>query len=111
MITNLTLQVCAAAHSGWRGTLARISQNVLHVFLQRFSCDTKDIYVAMGPSIGSCCFEVGEDLAEQFVSEAGEDVIVRKEGFPRPFVDLRRTIRKQLEGKGVSPENIDDGTR
>lgn len=105
------LQVCGAAHSGWRGTLARISENVLDVFTQRFSCDVKDILVTVGPSIGPCCFEVGDDLAEQFLNEAGEAVVLRKEGSPRPFVNMRLVIRKQLEQKGVLPKNIEDGTR
>lgn len=102
--------MCGAAHSGWRGTLEMISTAVIEVMLTRFECKIKNIRVAIGPSIGPCCFEVGEDVAEKFSKAFGDSVVVKKEGQPRPFVDLRLSIRLQLEKKGVIPKNIDDGT-
>jgi hypothetical protein len=102
--------VCGAAHSGWRGTLAKISHAVLNVMMERFSCDIKNICVAVGPSIGPCCFEVGEDVAEQFAA-ISKDVVIRKENAPKPFVDLHKTTRMLLEKYGVVPEKIDDGSR
>lgn len=77
---------------------------------KRFSCEIKNICVAVGPSIGPCCFEVGEDVAEQFAA-ISKDVVVRKNNAPKPFVDLRKTTRILLEEYGVKPENIDDNTR
>lgn len=104
-------QVCGAAHSGWRGTVDMIDAAVIDVMLTRFECKVKNILVAIGPSIGPCCFEVGDDVAEKFTTAFGDSVVVRREGKPRPFVDLRLSIRLQLEKKGVLPKNIDDGTR
>lgn len=103
-------KICAAAHSGWRGTLANISHEVLRVMGERFACDVKNICVAIGPTIGPCCFEVGEDVAEKFAAICS-DVVVRKENKPKPFVDLRKTTRVLLEKYGILPENIDDGSR
>ena len=107
----LFLQVCGAAHSGWRGTLDMIDAAVIDVMLTRFECKVKNIVVAIGPSIAPCCFEVGDDVAEKFTTAFGDSVVVWTEGQPRPFVDLRLSIRLQLEKKGVPPKNIDDGTR
>lgn len=103
-------KVCGAAHSGWRGTLDMIDAAVIDVLLTRFECKVKNIVVAIGPSIGPCCFEVGDDVAEKFTTAFGDSVVVQREGEPRPFVDLRLSIRLQLEKKGVPPKNIDDGT-
>jgi len=105
------LQVCGAAHSGWRGTLEMIDAAVIDVMLTRFECKVKNIVVAIGPSIAPCCFEVGEDVAEKFTTAFGDSVVVRRDGQPKPFIDLRLSIRLQLEKKGVLPKNIDDGTR
>lgn len=66
--------------------------------------------VATGPTIGPCCFEVGEDVAQQFAAICS-NVVVRKENAPKPFVDLRKTTRYLLEKYGVLPQNIDDNTR
>lgn len=104
-------KVCGVAHSGWRGTLAMIDAAVVDVMLTRFECKVKNIQVAIGPSIGPCCFEVGEEEAEKFSEAFNDGVVVRKHGSPRPFVDLRLSIRIQLEKKGVLPKNIDDDTR
>lgn len=87
-----------------------ISAAVIDVMLTRFECKVKNIRVALGPSIGPCCFEVGEDVAEKFSKAFGEKVVVKREGQPHPFVDLRLSIRLQLENKGVMSKNIDDGT-
>lgn len=103
-------KVCAAAHSGWRGTLDLIDAAVIDIMTTRFECKVKNIRVAIGPSIGPCCFEVGDDVAESFSKALGDSVVVKKEGKPRPFVDLRLSVRIQLEKKGVIPKNIDDGT-
>ncbi|EDO36128.1 predicted protein, partial [Nematostella vectensis] len=102
-------KICGIAHAGWKGVLAGVSQAVIEVMKNRFMCNSRDIRVAIGPSIGPCCFEVGEDVAEQF-AKINPDVVVKKEGAPKPFVDLRKTSRIVLEGLGIPSLNIDDGT-
>ena len=88
-----------------------IGAAVVDVMLTRFECKVKNIQVAIGPSIGPCCFEVGEEEAEKFAEAFNDSVVVRKDGSPCPFIDLRLSIRMQLEKKGVLPKNIDDNTR
>ena len=87
-----------------------ISVAVVDVMLTRFECKIKNIRVAIGPSLAPCCFEVGEDVAEKFSKAFGDSVVEKREGQPRPFVDLRLSIRLQLEKKGVIAKHIDDGT-
>ena len=88
-----------------------IDAAVIDVMLTRFECKVRNIVVAIGPSIAPCCCEVGEDVAEKFTTAFGDSVVVRRDGQPKPFIDLRLSIRLQLEKKGVLPKNIDDGTR
>lgn len=54
-------------HAGWRGTVARIAHCTLRALYENYSTQPEEVQVAIGPSIGPCCFEVGEEVAEQFV--------------------------------------------
>ena len=59
-------RVVAAVHSGWKGTMQRISQKVLFVMKQTFGCRPEDIRVAIGPAIGPASFQVGEEVVQFF---------------------------------------------
>ena len=59
-------RVVAAVHSGWKGTVQRISQKVLFVMKQTFGCRPEDVRVAIGPAIGPASFQVGEEVVQFF---------------------------------------------
>ena len=50
----------SAVHAGWRGTVADIVTNAV----EKFSCKKEDILCTIGPCIGVCCYEVGEEVYE-----------------------------------------------
>jgi polyphenol oxidase len=84
----------AAVHAGWRGTAAQIVIRTLEKMKSEFGTEPADVSAAIGPGIGVCCYEVGEDVSRQF-------------GFAiRTHLDLMSENRKQLEEAGVSPQNI-----
>ncbi len=55
-----------AAHAGWRGLLQRVPQVALETMRQKFGTRAANVLVAIGPSIGSCCYEVGPEVRAQF---------------------------------------------
>ena len=57
-------RVIALAHSGWKGTAARIGQVTVRKMQKVYGCRPQDIYTAVGPSICADCYEVSEDVAE-----------------------------------------------
>ncbi|XP_065062112.1 purine nucleoside phosphorylase LACC1-like isoform X2 [Rhopilema esculentum] len=101
--------VVGAAHSGWKGTIDRIQQNVVRVMKERFGCKPSDILVAIGPSIGVCCYNVDENRAKEFIDGVAESVVQRREGIP--YLDLWQATKILLAEVGVKPENIDGGNR
>jgi YfiH family protein len=59
----------AAIHAGWRGTLGRIVERTAEVMITHFGTHPEECRVAIGPTIGPCCYEVGPDVLEQFRRE------------------------------------------
>lgn len=91
----------AAIHAGWRGLVADVVSEAVAV-LVRLGERRDDLRVAVGPSIGPCCYEVGEEVAVQ-LSELGRDV-VRRGPDGRPRADLRAALRARLGAAGLGVE-------
>ncbi len=96
----------SAIHAGWRGVVAGIVPNALEVLAR----SRQDVVAAIGPCIGACCFEVGEDVAEKIVTASDPTIVVRRAG-EKAFVDLRRAARIQLARAGIANERIEDVVR
>ncbi|HEY7818676.1 MAG TPA: laccase domain-containing protein, partial [Vicinamibacteria bacterium] len=58
----------AAVHAGWRGTLAGIVERAVSTLEQAFSVSPRDIHAVLGPAIGVCCYEVGDEVIEAFAA-------------------------------------------
>ncbi len=100
--------VCAAVHAGWRGTVAGAVTEALAAMVQRFGSLAADVRVAIGPSIGPCCFEVGPEVAEAFSRALPDTPGVVVAGPRKEHVDLRAATRALVERAGVQPEHVDD---
>ena len=66
-------RVVGLSHSGWRGTVARIGAITVRKMTETYGTDPKDLYAAIGPSICQDCYEVSEDVIEQFQHAFPED--------------------------------------
>ncbi len=61
--------------------------------MKRLGSDMRDIRVALGPSIGACCFEVGDEVVQQFRSLLGDVVGLIVDGPHKKHVNLRLATR------------------
>lgn len=93
-------KIIAMAHAGWRGTLGQIDANMVKQFHKLYQVEPKEIEVAIGPSIGPCCYQVGQEVAEKF----NEDLVLQKE--EGLFLDLWQANAQQLFKLGVIPEHL-----
>ena len=101
-------RVAAAAHAGWRGTVNGVAVEVLKTMRERFDTRPEDVRVALGPSIGPCCFEVGPEVVDEFRAKMGDVTGLVVRGPHKDHIDLRVATRFLLERAGVRPESIDD---
>lgn len=100
-------RVCGAAHAGWRGTVSGVGGNVVER-MQSLGAKRARIRVALGPSIGPCCFEVGPEVVSAFREAFGELPGMVVAGPRKDHIDLRVAMRASLERAGVRSELIDD---
>lgn len=98
IIVDKINKITAVVHAGWKGTDRKIVKNVVLHMVSKMGTDPLNIIAAIGPSIGSCCFEVGPDVASKFY-------YVEKR-HDKYYVDLWKENIKQLNECGVSFENI-----
>jgi YfiH family protein len=66
MVVNPTKRAIAVIHAGWRGTVNRIVEKTLAALCLHCGGTMDELTVAIGPSIHSCCYEVGEDVRRVF---------------------------------------------
>jgi len=87
----------AAVHAGWRGLVA----GVLGAALDRLPGAANGVRAWIGPAIGPCCYEVGEEVAQAFIDSDRGAAVVRRGGWPRPHLDLHLAARLELAARGV----------
>lgn len=95
----------AAIHAGWRGTADGIAGLTVRKMNAIYGSQPKDIIAAIGPCIGTCCFEVDEDVAGHFAFQNG--VTVRKPEWLKPHIDLALSNYCQLTNAGIAPESVE----
>jgi YfiH family protein len=95
-------QVVAVVHAGWRGTVKGVLERTIDALCVEFATCVSDLRVALGPSIGPCCFEVGPEVAREFQNWFPE----RSDLDRRTRVDLGEALRRQLVARGVEPCRI-----
>ena len=100
----------AAVHAGWRSTMQRIVAAALESMRAQFGSDPVDLVAAMGPSLGACCGEMGEEVVDAFraaghVNRDLERWFQRAPG-RKPHFDLWLANRDQLTEAGVPAAQI-----
>ncbi len=93
----------AAAHAGWRGTASGVSREAARA-LVALGSRPGDIVAALGPGIGPCCYEVGDELRAVFGESGAAFFSPGPSG--RPHLDVRAANQQQLLDVGLRPQAI-----
>jgi YfiH family protein len=94
----------AAVHAGWRG----VALGVVPAAIEALAVPASRLVAALFPHIRSCCFEVGEDVAEQLAELPGAPAAIARRQGDKPHVDLARLVQAQLMAAEVASQNVDD---
>lgn len=96
------------AHAGWRGTVQNIAGNMIDMWVKEENVNPSNIYVMIGPSIGSCCYQVDNHVINYVTPLLSSEV-------PKPYksidasqylLDLKSLNFLLLTGAGVPTANI-----
>lgn len=106
-------KVIANTHSGWKGTLQRISVKTVEKMKKDFNCNAQDIICCICPSIRKCHFEVDKDVKENFEKEfqdieMNNEIIEETVSHQKWNIDTVKINQIMLEKEGLKPENIID---
>ncbi|HKO31273.1 MAG TPA: peptidoglycan editing factor PgeF [Nitrospiraceae bacterium] len=95
-------RVVAAIHAGWRGAIAGVVPKTITLMATRFGSTRSDLRVSIGPSAGSCCYEVDDPVLDQLRMGLPEwEFAVRDYRGHKARLDLKALIRRQVEAEGV----------
>jgi YfiH family protein len=102
--------VVGAVHAGWRGAVQGAAVAGVDAMRREFGSKPSDLVVAIGPCLGVCCGEVGDEVVDAFRSAGHPDAEVDRWFSTGPggrhHLHLARTNRDQLERAGVLATNV-----
>ena len=110
LIADRLTGAVAAAHAGWRGLAAQVPIETVKALTRTFGSRPADLLAAIGPAIGTCCYEVGEDVrASMAPAFAGLDPSHWFTPGPKSgkwMFDTWASAREQLEAAGIPANQL-----
>jgi len=97
---NNSSKAIGLIHAGWRGLSKKIIEEILNKIIL-CNENLSDFYILIGPSIRSCCFEVGDDVIQFFDSN-----YYYKKNNKKYSVNLQKWALNQLISKGIDQNKI-----
>ncbi|NLK43083.1 MAG: peptidoglycan editing factor PgeF [Tissierellia bacterium] len=97
--------VIGIAHAGWKGTLNNIAGVIIDNMVKEYGSNLSNIVVAIGPSIGACCYEIGEDV-EKLFNETFDNPEIIIDKNEKIYLDLWKVNYINLLDAGIKEGNI-----
>lgn len=97
------------AHSGWRGTVNKMGKCMVEAMTREYKSAPADIIAAVGPSICVDCYEVSEDVADEFKKTFQNDTadILFQKSEKKYQLNLQKANELIFIEAGITPNHID----
>jgi polyphenol oxidase len=107
IIAAPTVPAAGIVHAGRKGIALRIVSGAIELLCREFHVPPAAVFVAVGPGIGRCCYEVDEASAEPFQAQfRPNQAVVRPSRSGHRYLDLQRAILLQLCDAGVPSAHL-----
>ncbi len=100
IIADAGSPMAGIVHAGWRGTVRKITLKAVQKMME-LGAARENLIVLMGPSIGSCCYEVKEDVYSIFDNRGFSGKVFRRSG-DAVYLDIREANRELLLREGIT---------
>lgn len=91
----------AMIHSGWKSTAGNIAAAAVEAFIRHVGSQPGDLWAGVGPAIGPCCYEVGQEMAETISQISPEGTEVLQKRSDKLYLNLPGLVQAQLAKAGV----------
>ncbi len=102
LIKHKFLPIKAAIHSGWKGTYDIILLKTIKLLERKYKINSKDLICCVGPHIRACCYEVSQEMIDDFKSH---ELYFDKGVYNERLLDLTKCIEIQLDTAGILQDN------
>lgn len=112
LVADEAKRAVGAFHAGWRGTAAKIVEEGIAAMRREYGSRPENLWAAIGPSVGPCCYLVGDEVRASFdsqfaySSELFHPATATPDGRKQYYVDLWQSNRRQLLDAGIDPSRI-----
>lgn len=96
----------AISHAGWRGTAQKIAAKTVEKMGKDYNTRPEDIIAVIGPAIGFCCYNVGEEVFEKLSATVKNFDKLSEIRQGNIYVDLKNINKRQLEEIGVKKIDV-----
>lgn len=107
LVADTRTHAVGAFHAGWRGTLGGIAAQGITLMREHYGAQPNDLIAAIGPCIGACCFEVGDEVRAAFVAKSAQSDELFIPASPGKWrFDLVEANRRQIAAAGVALSRV-----
>lgn len=106
MIFDRHINALCVLHAGWRGTAGGIVTKGVQLLVERYGSKPSNIVAAVGPAIGSCCYETGDDVAQSLAATVKDASALIRTSKGKPHPDLKAINAMQLMEAGVDKVDV-----
>jgi YfiH family protein len=106
LVADVKRRIVAGFHAGWRGTASGIVEQGIARMVRELGCEPADMVGAVGPSIGACCYTVGDEVRTKFGARFGYAAELFSDREDGMHVDLAEANRRQLVRAGLGAKRV-----
>lgn len=108
LLVDNKIGVIGAIHVGWRGAVGGIIPKTIQTCVDHFGSDVAHMHVAIGPSIGPCCYEVDAQVIEPLQTAYPDWLGVLQETTAgKGMLDLKKLIWHQILASGLPEQQVE----
>ena len=100
--------VIGAIHAGWRGAVGGIVPKTIQTCVEQFGSNVAHMHVAIGPSIGPCCYEIDAQVVEPLQTRYPDWLgVLQETKAGKAMLDLKKLLWHQILASGIPEQQVE----